>query len=240
MRAIDLFLRRVYLTIFFLAASFCLQAQQPGQPAAASTNSTAGQIAALQLEMTNAWLRVCAIVDQPVQAFQLDRSYHVAIYSPGWFHPGAILPDFNTVDVRQTQEFPYKSDYVTSDLTPALMFKGSDLEFNAMLKYFYTNRSLPKKRLTEDEMVEINSQYRIIGRSWDALRALQAGMTPGSATLFGSTNNGVDSDDTGQAPAALASIRAIPRKTRIIYGGIAIGALVILLVASRLIGRKQG
>jgi hypothetical protein len=43
------------------------------------------------------------------------------------------------------------------------MFLGKELEFNAMTKYFYVDRSLPKKRLSEAEMIEINSLYRIIG-----------------------------------------------------------------------------
>jgi hypothetical protein len=34
-----------------------------------------------------------------------------------------------------------------------------------MTKYFYTNRTFPKKKLTEAEMVEINRLYRIIGKS---------------------------------------------------------------------------
>ena len=44
------------------------------------------------------------------------------------------------------------------------MFRGSDLEFNPMTKYFYTDRSLPKKKLQEYEMLEINRFYRIIGQ----------------------------------------------------------------------------
>jgi len=41
----------------------------------------------------------------------------VAVYSPGRFHPGATKPDFSTVDIRATQEFPYDGN-VTSDVTP--------------------------------------------------------------------------------------------------------------------------
>jgi hypothetical protein len=94
----------------------------------------------------------------------------VATYSPGWFHPGALTPDFNTVDVRATQELNYaKDEYVTSDLNPDVVYLGSELEFNSMTKYFYTDRSVPKKKLTEEEMLEINRLYRIIGQDQDRL-----------------------------------------------------------------------
>jgi hypothetical protein len=73
--------------------------------------------------------------------------------------------DFNTVDVRTTRETPYdQHQYVTSDLNPDIVFIGSELEFNPMTKYFYTDRSLPKKKLSEADMIEINRLYRIIGR----------------------------------------------------------------------------
>ena len=38
-----------------------------------------------------------------------------------------------------------------------------------MTKYFYTDRSVPKKKLTEEEMLEINRLYRIIGQDQDRL-----------------------------------------------------------------------
>src|SRR5439155_13080426 len=99
---------------------------------------------------------------------------HVSQYSPGWFHEGAAKPDFNTVDVRATQETPYdKHEYVTSDLNPNIVFIGRQLEFNSMTKYFYTNRSLPKKKLTQAEMEEINRLYRIIGRCEQQLAQMQ-------------------------------------------------------------------
>jgi len=99
---------------------------------------------------------------------------NVSTYHPGWFHDGASKPNFNTVDVRKTQDLQYsKHEYVTSDLNPGIVFRGSDVEFNGMLKYFYANRHLPKKRLTEEEMLEINRLYRIIGRCEGELAKLQ-------------------------------------------------------------------
>ena len=111
---------------------------------------------------------VIKIVNQPIT--HLPRSGPVELFSPGWFHEGAIKPNFNNVDIRATQEFPYDgSGYVTSDLNPSEMFAGSELEFNAMTKYFYTDRTLPKKRLSNAEMVEINGLYRVIGQNELAL-----------------------------------------------------------------------
>jgi hypothetical protein len=44
------------------------------------------------------------------------------------------------------------------------MWAAKDLEFNSMTKYFYLDRTLPKKKLTEAEMLEINKLYRVIGQ----------------------------------------------------------------------------
>ncbi|MDD5350762.1 MAG: hypothetical protein PHQ12_11180 [Chthoniobacteraceae bacterium] len=104
-----------------------------------------------------------------------DSKMWVTTYSPGWFHEGANKPDFNRVDIRTTQQKIYDShEYVTSNLNPGVVFRGRELEFNPNTKYFYTDRALPKKKLTEPEMVEINRLYRIIGRCEQQLAALQS------------------------------------------------------------------
>ena len=132
------------------------------------------QIAATKAEMDEAIGKVKAIVNQPVGALRRTPGMKVSTSSPGWFHAGAIKPNFNTVDVRKTQETPFAGKpYVTSDLNPGLVFIGSQLEFNAMTKYFYTDRSVPKKMLTQAEMLEINRLYRIIGRCERQLIHLQ-------------------------------------------------------------------
>ncbi|MGY3328341.1 hypothetical protein ACVILI_001358 [Mesorhizobium sp. USDA 4775] len=109
--------------------------------------------------------KVVEIVNQPIT--HLPRSGSFTVFSPGWFHAGATKPDFNNVDIRTTQERLYKG-HVTSDLNPTEMFIGSELEFNAMTKYFYTDQTLPKKRLSDTEMVEINGLYRVIGHDEQA------------------------------------------------------------------------
>lgn len=119
-------------------------------------------------DKAQATARVIEIVNRPVT--HLARTEEASMFSPGWFHEGAIKPDFATVDVRTSQEFPYKDDrWVTSDLNPHEMFIASELEFNAMTKYFYQDRSLPKHRLSEEDMVEINALYRRIARDEHAI-----------------------------------------------------------------------
>ena len=88
-------------------------AQQQATNSAASTN-------AIQVEMEAAIHQVEKIVNQPVTAYKRANGMHVGKFEGGWFHPGAIKPDFNNVDVRKTQETAaYDThEYVTSDLNP--------------------------------------------------------------------------------------------------------------------------
>jgi hypothetical protein len=115
-----------------------------------------------QAIMNTAMTRAKAIINQPVAAFPMTPDIRVVTFKP-WFHPGAEKPDFKTVDIRTTQQKVYDQySYVNSDENPYVYYVGSDLEFNSMTKYFYVDRSVPKKKLTEAEMLEINRLYRII------------------------------------------------------------------------------
>ena len=129
--------------------------------------------------MDDATARVNAIINQPVRQLARTPDMLVSVSSPGWFHAGAMKPDFATVDIRTTQDSQYdQRPYVTSDLNPGVVFVGSEIEFNPMTKFFYIDRSLPKKKLTEAEMLEINRLYRIIGACEEKLQppsALVAG-----------------------------------------------------------------
>ncbi len=145
----------------------------------ANATSRDEQIATVKSQMNNAIFRVQEIVNQPVAHLKRTPSMSAAFFSPGWFHPGAIKPDFNTVDVRATQQLIYDNDpYVTSDLNPGVVFIGHELEFNPMTKYFYTDRSVPKKKLNDSEMLEINQLYRVIGRCEQQLNDLQNPESP--------------------------------------------------------------
>ncbi|MDB6066183.1 MAG: hypothetical protein JWR26_2391 [Pedosphaera sp.] len=127
--------------------------------------------------------RVKAIVNQPVTPLTPAADMEVSTYSPGWFHDGATKPDFANVDVRATQEKTYdQHPYVTSDLNPGVAFRGPDIEFNSMTKYFYTDRSLPKKKLSEAEMLEINRLYRIIASCEQKLDPSQKPESSGEST----------------------------------------------------------
>jgi hypothetical protein len=135
-----------------------------------SDAATQAQRDALESEMKLAIEKVHFLVNQPVEPLLRVKDMQVATYRPGWFHDGGSKPDYNKVDIRKTQDVSYgKNEYVTSDLNSGIVFRGADVEFNPMTKYFYTDRHLPKKRLTEEEMVEINRLYRIIGRCEEQL-----------------------------------------------------------------------
>jgi hypothetical protein len=153
---------RVKLLITICLSAICFAAPSVAQTA---TNSVA-DTNAVKAEMESAIHQVEKIVNQTVPAYPRSKGMRVSVSQPGWFHPGATKPDFNHVDVRASRETAAfdQHEYCTSDLNPGLVWRGRDLEFNANTKYFYTNRTFPKKRLTEAEMLEINRLYRIIGK----------------------------------------------------------------------------
>jgi hypothetical protein len=165
------------LTFCLMALFILLMSASPPAMAedGAAQPSTEQQIATIKAQQKQVIEQVKAIVNQPITHVPRSPWAMMSIFHPGWFHPGAILPDFNKVDIRQTQDTaPYaRNHYVSSDLNPSEMFLGAELEFNSMTKYFYTDRSLPKKKLTEKEMLEINSLYRIIGADQRKLAELQ-------------------------------------------------------------------
>lgn len=146
--------------------------QQPSPPSPTPTQalSPQAQLAALRKEQNDAVARVRNIINQVVEPVARTPEMRVEMFGPPWFHPGATTPDFDNVDIRKTQETPYDPyPYVSSALNPGLAWVGSDLEFNSMTKFFYTDRSVPKKKLTEREMQEVNRLYRIIGRCEDQI-----------------------------------------------------------------------
>ena len=159
---------------FFLLAALVAVLSGPSSGYAQNDASTEQQIAAVQSKMDEAVARVKAIVNQPVIHLTRTPDMSVSEFSPGWFHEGADRPDFANVDIRATQDLLYsKYPYVTSDVNPGEVFVGSDLEFNSATKYFYTDRTVPKKRLTENEMREINQLYRTIAQSTEQLDQLK-------------------------------------------------------------------
>jgi hypothetical protein len=151
--------RRLHLAFFMLLLGLC-------SSCGASEAKKEAQRAALEADKQAAIQQVQKIINQPVRQFAQTADMEVATYGPGWFHDGASKPDFNNVDVRRTQETKYgKNTYVTSNLNPGIVFLGEEVEFNSNTKYFYTDRTLPKKKLSEDEMLEVNRLYRVIGHT---------------------------------------------------------------------------
>ena len=166
------------------------------------------------------------LVNQPVLAYRRAPGMRVSEFKPGWFHEGASKPDFNNVDVRASQEKIYDAyDYVTSDLNPGIVFVGKQLEFNANLKYFYTNRSLPKKKLTEAEMLEINRLYRIIGHCESELVRLKNPQLGANAA-----NNSEATGDAEPVGSLAGQIRARP--LNVFFGAVLIALLLLILFFS--------
>jgi hypothetical protein len=128
-------------------------------------------IASLKHELDVAVARVVEIINQPVTP--VEKPANLSLWS-FHFHDGATRPDFNSVDIRTTQgtEDYVPHEFITFDGSPGLMWPGSECEFNPMTKYFYVDRSVPKKKLTEEEMLEVNKLYRTIGRCEQQLAQL--------------------------------------------------------------------
>ncbi len=198
----------------------------------ASTNDQ--QVATIKAQMDAAILRVQQIVNQPVTELRRTPDMQVATFGPGgWFHPGAIKPNFLTVDIRATQQFPYSQyQYVTSDLNPGVVFLGDELEFNSMTKYFYTNRSAPKKKLTESEMLEINQLYRVIGHFEHRLFDLEHPIEKQSL------NEPQSSDEPQRSEPLLATIHRLIFTHKPIAAGIVIVLLGLLILLRKM--RAQG
>lgn len=134
------------------------------------------RIAALRLEERRAVHRVVEIVNQPLEQYPITRDMTVGQWGDIWFHPGAETPDFDNVDVTKFEDDknyvgkPF--EYATSNMNHGIAFRLSDMGFNSKTKMFYTDRTIPKKRLTFEEMQEINRLYRIIGRCNSELQSL--------------------------------------------------------------------
>jgi len=137
----------------------------------------AEQVAVWKRKLDEAVATVVAVINRPVPS--VPRPPQLRIMG-GLFHDGATRPDFNTVDVRATQEGMFDAEpYITWQGSPDLMWVGKDTEFNSMTKYFYVDRSVPKRKLTEAEMLEVNRLYRIIGQCEQQLAGLgYAGRVP--------------------------------------------------------------
>jgi hypothetical protein len=140
----------------------------------------AGSVDSLEAQLKDAVDHVNVIVNQPVPYVPRTReNWSQCSYFPdAWFHPGAAIPDFANADVRKTQETKNYADYTyaSSVFTPDRAYICSEMAFNSQTKMFYQDRTVPKKKLTDSEMLEINRLYRIIAKCCAQLN--QLGVTP--------------------------------------------------------------
>ena len=79
------------------------------------------------------------------------------------FHPGALKPDFDHADLFSTRE-TLPGPYMDMEGAPGVFYLSDQCEFNPQTKFFYANRQLPKKKLTDAEYQELVRLYRFVGR----------------------------------------------------------------------------
>jgi hypothetical protein len=135
----------------------------------------AEQWAFLNREYAAALKQAIVIINQEVPGIPITENMRCADWAGGvWFHPGAITPDFLNVDIRQSQDISNyaKWDYITSDYHKGIAYPGDQVEFNSMTKLLYQDRTTPKKKLTEPEMVEVNRLYHIMGKAAAMMQSL--------------------------------------------------------------------
>jgi hypothetical protein len=179
-------------------------------------------------EMNAAINKVKYIVNDPVTPIRRTPGMRVSTY-PMWFHEGVSKPDFNTVEVQKTQELSYeKFEYVALESDPNFVYPGKQLEFNSMTKYFYTDRSAPKKKLSESEMAAINQLYRVIGRCEKELEALKK---PGGASA-----GDAGATTAGGVALLMEKVPLSPEKQK--YAVILLVVFVLLLVIYRAVNKR--
>ena len=123
--------QRAWLPRFCIAIFLTLIGVCQACSAQQSSANTQRQRTAVEAEMKSAIEAVQRIVNQPVASFARTAEMNVSTYRPGWFHDGAIKPDFDNVDVRRTRETSYDGkEFVTSDLNPGVVFHGDDAVVN--------------------------------------------------------------------------------------------------------------
>jgi len=136
----------------------------PSSPASTSATRPAHlEIAAIRLKRARAEDRVRTIVNQPAPS--LARTVHMRVHTTqgAWYPEPAGAPDFANVDVRATQQKNYDAKgYLAAGADPGTVYLGDNLEYNPALAYYYSDRTVPKTKLTPGEMEEINALFRTI------------------------------------------------------------------------------
>src|SRR2546423_4856404 len=112
-----------------------------------------------------------------------------------------------------------------------MCFVGGELELKGSQMFFNKNRSLPKKKLSEAEMLEINRLYRIIGRCEHDLVVLK------NPQLAGSNGDGTAAGSDSEVAQPVAAATNRPRPLNIIFGAVLV--LLILLILYTSFRRKR-
>ena len=127
------------------------------------------QAKAAQAEFDATTRQVQTIVNQtPPTVVPPQGSTEVYWYN---FDPGAIKPDFNVADVVTGRE-AWGGDFVYMKTRPGVFYRSADCEFNPQTKFFFTDRNVPKKKLTDAENREIVRLYRILGKDETIINTL--------------------------------------------------------------------
>jgi hypothetical protein len=129
----------------------------------------------LNREYAAALKRATDIINQEVPGVPIVAGMKLGDWRDGpWFHPGAVTPDFLNVDIRPTQEntnyAPY--DYITSNFHKGIAYPADQVAFNSNTKLLYLDRTTPKKKLTEAEMLQVNALFHIMGKCAAMMQSL--------------------------------------------------------------------
>jgi hypothetical protein len=152
--------------------------RSPAREATAVPAPTPGQVKTervikLAQDLREAVARVREIVNQPVTQLPVDVAMSIGTYN-GWYGGRPPPPDFENADVRTTQDTSHYQDhdYGTSPLKPGIAFKLDEVAYNSQLNFFYVDPTVPKKKLSQNELEEINGLYREIGNDLTVLKSL--------------------------------------------------------------------
>jgi hypothetical protein len=129
----------------------------------------------LNREYAAALKRASDIINQDVPGIPVTSDMKLGDWRDGpWFHPGASTPDFLNVDIRPTQESTNYAmyDYITSDYHKGVAYPADQVAFNSNTKLLYLDRTTPKKKLTEAEMLEVNRLFHIMGKCGAMMQSL--------------------------------------------------------------------
>ncbi len=122
--------------------------------------------AAARGEFDKTTRKVQAIVNQtpPIVPKPADDAevYH---YS---YHPGANAPDYDAENLLATREI-WKGEYAYIEGVPNVYYRSAECEFNPQTKYFYTSRTVPKKKLSDAEYGELTRLFHLLGQQQKAM-----------------------------------------------------------------------